>query len=530
MADIIESIPEEGSPILVVDDDVGMLSSMEATLCSFGLPRPALVSDGRRVNALIEKHGFQVVVLDILMPGVNGLDVLKAVKSEYPDTRCIMVTAVDRVDKAVEAMQFGALDYLVKPIEREKLHSVVRAALQPAGEADAGDADLRRFESQIQNTQKMAAIGALACGIAHDFNNMLTPIMGYAELALEDLPEESNILYNLRQILSAAGRAKRLVKQILIFNRTRDQKKEAAEIQHIVREALTFLKQTLPASATVRESIQNCAPALVDPAQIHQLVMNLCINAFHALPEQKGTIDVALENVRLDAADETVRPPVPPGDYVRLVVKDDGCGVSPDAMEKIFEPYFTTKPPDKGTGLGLSIVRGIVKNHRGHIRVDSRPGDGAAFFVYLPVAAQRPGETVTIADEPAPTGTERILIVDDDGPGLKLLSKMMASLGYAVTARASAPDALETFQAAPDAYDLVVTDMTMPVMNGVKLTQEIRRIRPDAPVILMSGFSELVNEKNYQKAGVSAFVAKPVLKAELARAVRDALTRKSSFQ
>ncbi len=381
----------------------------------------------------------------------------------------------------------------------------------------------KRLEGQLQQAQKMEAIGALAGGIAHDFNNILFPIIGYTEMTLDRMEEGSREKKNLEEVLKGAHRARDLVTQILTFSRQGEQEVRPLRIQLVVKEALKLLRSTMPTTIGIRERIdKNGRPVLADPTQVHQIVMNLCTNAYHAMKETGGLLEVGLKEVAFDDQNLPAGSRLGPGSYILLTVSDTGGGMDATTLQQIFDPYFTTKRKGEGTGLGLSVVHGIVKTYGGDIQVFSHPGDGTTFHVYLPAIDGVPAEDAPAGESPA-GGKERILVVDDEAVLLKMLNRMLSSLGYAVTCKQSSREALQTFLDAPDAVDLVITDMTMPEMTGIQLSRELLDVRPDLPIILCTGFSALISEESAEAAGIKKLVMKPVVRRDMAAAIRGVL-------
>ncbi len=381
----------------------------------------------------------------------------------------------------------------------------------------------RKMEAQMRETQKMEALGTLAGGIAHDFNNILAAILGFTELAQLECPTGSNAKQYVSQISQAGRRAKDLVQQILTFSRQSRSEKGPLDISRAIEEALKLIKATLSANIEIREDIpSNLAPVFADETQIHQVVMNLCTNARHAMNNTGGTLDVSLKAVAIQEQDAQNYPGMAPGDYLKLSIADTGPGIAPNLINRIFEPYFTTKPTGEGTGLGLSTVHGIVQDHSGSIKVYSEPGVGTTFHIFLPVV-EASLEAAAKQPEQLPTGSERILFVDDEKPLIDLGRALLERLGYRVETRASSIDAIEAFRTDPQKYDLIITDMAMPKMSGDELAREMKAIRSDIPIILCSGFSDRIDARVREAIGVSAFLMKPVTYADLAKTVRMAL-------
>jgi len=383
-----------------------------------------------------------------------------------------------------------------------------------------------RVEERLNQAQKMEAIGTLAGGIAHDFNNILFPMLGYAEMLREDLAADSKLFGYVEEIFHAGLRARDLVQQILSFSRKSDQELMPIQLHPIVKEAVKLLRATIPKTIDIRQSIaSDCGPVLADPTRIHQIVMNLATNAFHAMEAGGGVLTVSLKKTRMPPEDLPVEPVSNPGDYACLSITDTGVGIPKEILDRVFEPYFTTKPKDKGTGLGLSVVHGIVKSLGGEIRIESEPGKGTACRVYLPVVARRAGKADREAIQPVPGGNESILLVDDEAPIVRMEHQMLERLGYRVTSRTSSIEALEAFRAEPGRFDLVVTDMTMPNMTGVQLAEAVKRVDPKVPVILCTGFSEQVDEEKCRALGIQGYVLKPIIRKDIAEAIRKVLDR-----
>jgi PAS domain S-box-containing protein len=377
------------------------------------------------------------------------------------------------------------------------------------------------LESRLQQALKMEAIGTLAGGIAHDFNNILTAVIGFTELALDEAQTSSLQNENLTEVLNAGKRAKELVYQILTFARQTDEEIKPLRVDLIVKEAMKLIRSTVPATIKIITDIQSQSLAMADATQIHQIVMNLCANAAQAM-EDGGSMTIKLKDVMLDENFAANHPNLKKGKYIHLKVSDTGCGISPDIVESIFEPYFTTKSPGEGTGMGLATVYGIVKQCGGEVMVESEVNRGSEFDVYFPII-QKQTQMESYQPDEVPTGNEMVLLVDDEPPIAKMGKRLLIGLGYDVTVRTSSVEALELFRAKPDAYDLVITDMTMPNMTGDKLATELMKIRPDIPIILCTGFSKQISEESASRMGVKAFVYKPIVKANLANAVREVL-------
>ncbi len=374
-----------------------------------------------------------------------------------------------------------------------------------------------------QHVQRLEALGTLAGGIAHDFNNILSAILGYTELAKMNLnPDDATQKY-LTPVLDAGERAKRLVQQILTFSRRGQSKKTPIDLSKVVKEALTLIRATLPATIIIEQDIKsNLGFVFADETMIHQIIMNLCTNAFHAMEKNGGTLKVLLLTSVIDKKDRQNFPDLDPGNYIKLVVGDTGHGMDGTTKSKAFDPYFTTKKSGEGTGLGLSTVHGIVKEHGGTIKLYSELNIGTTVQVYFPID-QSGSEPCLETTKEMPRGKESILLVDDETVLLNLGKELLEGLGYRVQTRASSIDALEAFRARQDSYDLIVSDLTMPHMAGDVLAKEVKALRPDIPVIIYTGYSTKINEEKFREIGVSAVLMKPVTFQELAAAVRESL-------
>lgn len=368
------------------------------------------------------------------------------------------------------------------------------------------------LEKQLRHTQKMEAIGTLAGGVAHDFNNVLTPIMGYTEilrLKMKQTGDSDPALDGyLEEILKASKRAKSLVEQVLTFSRTNEKKAVLQHLHPIVKEVMKLLRVTLPATIKIEEEIDDtCGKVLIDPVQIHQVLINLCTNASHAMRGKHGILTVKL----------AMSQPVADGkDWLELSVADTGVGIAAENLERIFDPYFTTKEKTRGTGMGLAMVHGIINNQGGSIKVESEEGKGTTFKVYIPVAsATTPIEQIVSQGE-LTRGDGNILLVDDDTQVLEVTGELLKSLGYNVVGTASPTDALEIFTKRPEAFDLVVTDLTMPELTGLELSEKITAMRQNIPIILISGYSDKVGRDDARAAGILDYCMKPISIRKLA--------------
>ncbi len=386
--------------------------------------------------------------------------------------------------------------------------------------------ELKQMEARLRQRHKMESIGTLAGGVAHDFNNILGIIMGNTELAMDDTPEWSPVFGYLREIKTASLRAKDVVCQLLSFTRKTEVEQKPLDLNTVVREALTLIRSSIPANIELKDALAASCPVIrADATQIHQVVINLCTNAAHALAAAGGEIRVTVGGATIEkGAPETLQGMVP-GQYLELAVADTGTGMAPAVREKIFDPYFTTKAVGKGTGMGLSVVHGIVKNHNAHIRVDTEAGKGSRFSVLFPVTRARPGSDDL---DPLPSGQNgnrrtRILFVDDEMAIVKLMKMSLERLGFEVETFTCPEEALDVFTRKSDGFDLVMTDFTMPKMNGIMLMEKIRQIRPDIPVIVCTGHSADIDEASAGRSGIDAYVMKPVSRSQISGVIHQVL-------
>ncbi len=380
------------------------------------------------------------------------------------------------------------------------------------------------LENKLQQAHKMEAIGTLAGGIAHDFNNILAVILGYTEMAKEDCASDSAIVKDLDMVLEAGNRARNLVQQILAFSRQEQTLFVVFQPAHIITEAIGMIRQTFPSTITINQDIETqTSPIFADPSQFSQILINLCTNAFHAMEKTGGNLDICLKETYLEGKNPITIQNFNPGTYVQLSISDSGQGIPKDVKDKIFDPYFTTKKSGKGTGLGLSIIHGIVKNFGGFISFISEIDKGSTFNVFIPVSEEEQLSENNIVERVS-TGNENILFIDDEQRLAEMGKAMLERLGYNVTIKSSSSEALETFHNHHNQFDLVITDQTMPGMTGADLAKRMIQIRPDIPVILCTGFSSIISEKEAKSIGIKGFAYKPIKKKDLSELIRQVLS------
>jgi DNA-binding response OmpR family regulator len=516
--------------ILICDDDPSMTKSIKAVLDT-GNYRVQMTNCSRHALTLIHAESPDLVILDVMMPEMTGFEVLDAVDREHCDAAFIIVTGEASVDSAIKAIRKGASDYLRKPFEPDELIIRVENVLkqqQMKHDHVCVQAENRQLENQLRQSQKMEAIGTLTGGIAHDFNNVLSIILGNAELALAYMPSEDAAHLNLERILTASLRAREMIQQLLSFSRKEESGRKPLRLNSVITESLKLMRASLPTNISIKRYISTTeCITIADATQIHQVMLNLCTNAAHAMESGGGVLTIRLDPVTLDSAAADTE--LAPGNYARLVVTDTGHGIEKDIINRIFDPYFTTKETGKGTGMGLSVVHGIIKGIGGTIRAFSGPGRFTEFHLYLPrVDAIIDAEPAIFNQQHLPGGHEHILIVDDEEMLMDMMRQVLEQLGYTVSAYTDSADALKAFLACPRVYDLLITDMTMPGMTGTGLAKAVKAVRSDLPIILCTGFNEQISQENSQSLGIQSLIMKPVGMQQLAETIRNVLTPAST--
>ena len=511
-----EALRENNTKFLSLADNLpGFMAYIDAqTLCyefvnaaieqSFGIPREKIIGMHIRELTGEESYKFALKNIDEARSGKTSFyeDIFDLVSGK----RWVQVNYTPVFDADGRVVSLVMLSY---DITERKRTEEERAKLQ----------------NQLNQAQKMEAIGLLAGGIAHDFNNILAAIIGYTEMARDEaLPVENA---NINQVLVSANRAKDLVRQILSFSRQSPENCYPVKIQSLVREVIKMLRASIPSTIRITESIDpSCGAILADPTQISQITMNLCSNAFHAMEKTGGVLSVALTPVSIARQELPDARDLASGEYIELAVSDTGAGIKPEITDRIFDPYFTTKKVGEGTGLGLSITQGIVNNYGGDIKVESAIGQGTTFRVYFPRIQGEVQEPDLSQD--VPCGKGRILFVDDEPVLAQMGKTMLERLGYTVTSCTSSSDALAAFIAAPNQFDLVITDQTMPAMTGIVLARRLLDIRPALPIILCTGFSTQVNEQGAKAIGIREFAIKPLSKTMISQLVKKVLDPESA--
>ena len=511
--------------ILVIDDKTDDLNNI-TTLLKDVIPDCQVIAV-RSVLEGLERAKTEspvAILLGICAPEMERDSACNRLKSDENTQRIpviMMMEAPSDPDSYVKGLDAGADAFLNKPITRAEL----KAQIRMVSRVDALEKEKTQLKKQLQQAQKMEAIGTLAGGIAHEFNNILFPIIGYTEMSMYDIPENSKTRKNLAAVLKAADRAKNLIQQILSFSRKSGHDKILLKIQYVIKETLRLLRASLPATIEIRQAIDNaCGPVAADPSEIQQILMNLSTNAYQAMEEKGGVLEVTLSEIIIDSGDVSSNLDLSPGSYLQLAVKDTGHGIETDRIKHIFDPNYHQNK-DKRTGLGT--VCEIVQGYNGVIDVDSEPGRGTTVSVYLPLP-HRESQTVSNASTDAgiPTGNETILLVDDEEDVLGMMHLMMERLGYGVFSKNSSIEALEEFRREPEKFDLIITDQTMPKMTGMELIENLMRIRSDIPIILCTGFNEKITEDTTKRLGIGALISKPVRVKEIALTIREVLNQK----
>lgn len=518
----------ETNPRILICDDEPLISSSIKSLLEIGSNyQIQTVNNPFEALRLIHDNPPDLVIIDVMMPEMTGFQVLDAINRNVVDTAFVFITGETSIDAAIEAIRKGASDFLRKPFEPEELIIRVRKVLQQRQMRLANlrmEVEKQHLESQLRHSHKMEAIGTLTGGIAHDFNNVLGIILGSTELAQLYLDKDHVAHPFVEQIYAASTRAKDMIRQLLNFSRKEEVNLQPVLLNATVADSMKLMRASLPSNIIIERDITETAcTVLADVMQIHQIIYNLCTNSAHAMEAAGGTLNIRLASVVLDG-ERAAELGVNAGNHAHLTVRDTGTGISPDAMSRIFDPYFTTKETGKGTGLGLSVVHGIVRRYGGAIRVSSEPGDHTAFDLYFPCVDKIPQpEPEAPKKHKVPGGHEHIMIVDDENMLVGLWQNMLEQLGYKVTAFTNSAQALAAFLLKPYAFDIMITDMTMPHLSGIDLIKAVKEVRKDMPVVLCTGYNKLISEANAHSLGIKQVVMKPFGIDALAKAIRQSL-------
>ena len=527
MSASVTNTKSEGETIYVVEDDAGLLQLIGKHLRRLGYAHELFSSEEQAMARIIDQPPI-LLMLDYQLPRLSGKEFLEALAGHCPLPPFIIITGHGNETIAVKMMKLGAIDYLIKDnVFLDLLPTVVEQAvchIRTQRKLTLVEQERAQLQEQLNQAQKMEAIGTLAGGIAHDFNNILAAILGYAEMSLEHIPESNPAHAMLPKVIDASLRARDLVRQILDFSRKSAVTRIPIQLHLLVKETIKLLRASIPSTIEIKQAINiDCGYVLADPTQIHQVLINLCTNAAQAM-EEGGELRVALDGVTLTTQELTNEPTLTPGPYVRLTIADTGSGIDPTILGRIFEPYFTTKEVGKGSGMGLAVVHGAVTRHHGMIRVESVLGQGTTFTVYFPQVCQVEKAKEEASKEAlARRGDERLLVIDDDPAIVDMLTHLFATLGYRITGETDSQAALDHFRGQPEAFDLVITDQTMPKLTGEQLSRAMLAIRPNLPILLCTGFSYKIDDHKAAEIGIKAFIMKPFTNRDISELVRDLL-------
>jgi len=543
--------------VLLVDDESDARMQIRRHL-KLKMPEITILEaeNGTDAIRIAREYSPRIVMIDINMPNMDGFTLIKQVQSELLRVQIVVFTGRKDSDAPIMALRLGVSDYLQKPLDMEELALALKRAIERSSilrrldeykeyleqlveertnELLLANEQLRneieenkRLENQVRRSQKLDAVGVLAGGIAHDFNNILQAVIGYSELAMDDIAKGSEAEACISMVLSAAKRASELVRHILTFSRRHETCRVPVLAKPIVKETMQLTRASLPSFITIKQNL-NAADAVImaDPVQLHQVLINLCTNAGQAMEESGGTLEVVLRTVNVGEDLIEPMPDLKPGRYVLFEIKDTGCGIEADIIDRVFEPFFTTREVEMGTGLGLAVVHGIVSGAGGDICVDSSPGVGTTFYVYWPLVEDEVIDENMEEGLSLPMGTEKILFVDDEDTLVELGKTMLSKLGYTVVGFTEGKDALEYFSMNPDFFDIVITDQAMPELTGMQLARRILKIRPRIPVIICTGLSPKVSQEDMDKVGIADYLEKPLSIRELVSSVRCILDKRS---
>ena len=494
--------------IAVVDDDSLDVEILQAYLAEIKEFQTVLhiFHEWEAASAALE--GMDLLILDFYLGHHTALGILRHLREIGNDIPIIVLTGNEDSQMAARIIKNGADDYLAKgQVDSDTLQRSIYNIL----ERWYLRREQKRLLGKMHTLQRMEAMGTMASGIAHDFNNILSPIMGYAEMLLMDADQNEILSNGLNEILSAAKRAKELVHQIMTFSRRSEQEIAPMQMHIVVNEAIKLMKATLPSTIQMAFTLDKENDLIMgDPTQIHQVLMNLMTNAYHAMEKSGGDLTITLTCDTLPDM-MIAGEPVIPGRYVHLCVTDTGEGIPQDLIDRVFEPYFTTKKEGKGTGLGMAVVHGIVKSLHGFISIQSQQKKGTAVHIHIPLLERQPHGTDSAPPlEAYYQGKGRVLIVDDELSIVRMEKKMVERMGYQVTAISNSKDALTLFQTDPYGFDLIITDYTMPGMTGTQLATAMLTIRPHIPVVICTGFNEQISPESVEKIGIRHFLMKPI--------------------
>ena len=513
--------------ILVVDDEEKIRKSLSGLLQDHGY-EIIISGSGPECLKIMSYQKIDLVILDIVMPEMNGIDVLQRIKEKYKDTEVIMITGYADKEKALAALRFDAYDFIEKPFESQEILNIISNCLRKTGlrkELERKNQELKKLESWLRHAQKMEAIGTLTGGIAHEFNNLLTTIIGYGKLLQEGINNEDPLQNYIDRLLGSSDRAANLIRSLLTFSREHNINLRPVKLNEIIKDVENLLVRVIEEHIELRTTFTGeDIVIMADSGQIEQVLINLATNARDAMPDG-GCLNISTELVELDEDFLKIHNYGKSGKYALLSITDTGTGIDEKTREKIFEPFFTTKEVGEGTGLGLSMVYGIIKQHNGYINVDSEVGKGTTFKICLPVIELKVEEI----EKPIPAtpigGTETILLVEDNEEVRKLTKDILHRFGYKVLEAVDGEDAIKKFMGDKDKIRLLILDVIMPKKNGKEAFEEIKKIRPDIKALFMSGYTaDTIHKKGVLEKKLN-FIPKPISPKELLRKVREVLDK-----
>ncbi len=549
-----DTIPE--NIIMIVDDDQEQIEILTQILDQFGF-NFQIAQSGPEVFEHLERTLPEIILLDVIMPEMDGFEVCRRLKSEKhtKDIPVIFMTDLTETVNKVTGLELGAADYLTKPFQKEEVLTRIKnqfvmrqlqqqlvntrqtlddKVTQRTMEIVKSNEELKkeldehkRMEKILKQAQKMEAISTLSTGIAHDFNNILSIIIGYSEMAgMEDDAQDSMIGSCLENINSAAFRARELVQNLLTFCRQTEQEKTHIKISPILKYVLNTIKTNIPSNIFVEKEIEEEAGlVLADPTQIHQLIFNLCQNASQAMVDTGGTLSVRLDEIFLNPDQASGYPNLVSGNFISIFIQDTGYGMNNEVMERIFDPYFTTKEPGEGTGLGMAVAHGIAVSHGGTIEVKSTPGAGSSFQILLPCRQTKKGRPDLKGDKALPEGHGTVMYVDDEESLVEFGTIVLDRVGYKVEGFIDSSDALEAFKEAPDYFDLVISDHIMPAMQGMELAKKLLEIRKDIPILLCTGTKSDEMVEQAKALGILEVIQKPIPMKTLIKTIKNILEK-----
>ncbi|CAB5087125.1 hypothetical protein D3OALGB2SA_1065 [Olavius algarvensis associated proteobacterium Delta 3] len=517
-----------GSTLMLVDELTDELVFSIPTGPKAQTLRDIRIPKGKGIAGWVAQKQKPVIVNDVRNDPRFYSEVDSAVGFETQSLLCVPLKARRRLIGVLEVVnkndgsEFTEKDALLLSIFGSEAALAIENA-RVHGKLKQQLIENKRIERELSESEKFRALGQMSAGVAHDFNNILSAILGYADIAMYSREDPARIKESLEQVLKACKRAKELVTHILAFSRHSQQERLPVQLGHIVQEALKLLRASIPSTIDIQVHIEPGSGAiLADPTQIHQVLMNVCTNAHHAMQNSGDLLGISVAPVEVTDELAESNADLRPGPYVKLCISDNGSGMDDSTLKQVFEPYFTTKEKGVGTGMGLAVVHGIVKGHGGAITASSSPGRGSAFEMFFPRVAyeihRRPAPVLDM-----PKGQESILFVDDEEVLVDLGKQMLESLGYTVIGETDPKAALQRFEARPENFDMVITDLTMPGMTGDALAKTIIRSRPDLPIILVTGFSERETQEHAGNMGIREIVMKPLTILDLASVVRRVL-------